>query len=212
MSSARHQRKCSDLAQLLREKAPPHPACFRSQEDWVRYLHEAEASGEVRVLLYAGRTGPGEANRGRIKTDKINPQIDFCKDCTHDRRVAMQQANRCKPPAWATVPKAPSKPKPHKAFKPKGAKSKHAVPIVAFNTSTWAVRVFADTAAAARAGFKADQVLLAIATGKDYKGHLWKSGEDFRRKPVALPAAANALDAFVRLSLGSQQLSLELTS
>lgn len=101
--SPRHQRATSTLVRILEERAPPKPACFRSQEDWVRYLHQAESSGEIRVLMYVGRTGKGEANRGRIKTGQINPEIDYCRDCTGAQRDQMRAAGRCHPPAAAGV-------------------------------------------------------------------------------------------------------------
>lgn len=211
---ARHQRPCTDLAQLLRDKAPPKPACFRSQEDWVSYLHQAETSGEVRVLLYAGRTGKGEANRGRIKTENINPHIDFCSDCTHQRHIEMQAQARCHPPAWGTVPEDKSKaakaPAPKiSAAQMRAAKRLPMVSVVACNTSTWGVRAFADINDVTKAGFVIDAVRIAIQSGQAYRGHLWKLADDFRRNPPALPKAGDALAAFVSHATDSQ-LRLEL--
>lgn len=102
--AARHQRPCSPLVQFLRENAPPAPKCFRSQEDWVSWLHQAEVSGDVKVIKLQGRTGKGEANRGRIKTQEINKDIDFCQDCTAQRQRQMLALKKCEPPMCAIPP------------------------------------------------------------------------------------------------------------
>lgn len=200
--STRHQRATSDLAQLLREKAPPKPDCFRSQSDWVAYLHSCEQS-QVRVVKLVGRTGKGEANRGRIKTRELEQEINYCADCGYDNMLRMQRMGKCHPPAWGTVPKAPS------AKPPKPAKTKTpplpAVAVVSLNLSTWAVRVFNDLRDVSRAGFSRDAVLLSIRSGQPYKGHAWKTAEEFRKNPpVALPKAVNALSLLVERATSTQ--------
>lgn len=102
--TARYQRPSARLAALLAEKAPEHPVCFRSREDWLSWLHDAEASCEVHVLRRQGRIGTGEANRGRRKTSELNVEIDFCRDCTAERRERMYAQGRCIPRAGCNPP------------------------------------------------------------------------------------------------------------
>lgn len=211
--SARHQRATSDLVQLLREKAPPKPDCFRSSEDWVAFLHSCEQSGEIRVVKLQGRTGKGKANRGRLKTDEIEQEIDFCLDCPHSHMLAMQERGKCNPPAWGTIPKPPKK-----DAQPKSAARCHtpklpAVPVVALHLSTWSVRVFSDIADVAPAGFNKDAVKLAIRSGQAHKGHAWKLAADFLKSRPALPKTADALAALVAHITESQLiLPLEATA
>lgn len=102
--TARHQRPCSPLVQFLRDNAPPTPKCFRDRDQWISWLHFADASKEIQVIKLEGRSGKGEANRGRIKTTQINDQIDYCQDCTKQRQEQMQDEDRCFPPDFAQHP------------------------------------------------------------------------------------------------------------
>lgn len=201
MPSARHQRATSELVALLKEKAPPKPACFRSQSDWVAFLHSSEQA-QVRVVKFKGRTGKGEANRGRIKTNEIEQEIDYCEVCTHGHMLAMQRLGKCHPPAWGTTPKAPkvTKPEPKRAKVPRLP----AIAVVALNLQTWAVRVFNDIADVKPAGFSRDAVLLAIRSGQPHKGHSWKTAEEFRKNPPALPKVSSALTALVQHTTDDQ--------
>lgn len=94
-TGVRHQRVTTELASLLESHAPPNPPCFPTREGWIRWLHAAEASSDLQVIKRDGRTGPGEAGRGRTKTKEINERIDFCRDCTHQHQSAMQREGRC---------------------------------------------------------------------------------------------------------------------
>lgn len=195
---ARHQRATSDLVALLREKAPPKPACFRSQEDWVMWLHASESAQQFSVIKIVGRTGPGESGRGRIKTDEVRSDIDYCAECEWDHAKAMQAKGKCQPQAWCNPPKAPGSQQPKKD---KPAKVKWpSISVVSLNVDTWAPRVFNELADVAKAGFARDAVLLAVRSKQPYKGHYWKLAEDFRKNPPPLPktsASLQALAAFV---------------
>lgn len=68
--------------------APVSPPCFDSRLQWQEWL--ASAAAEQRpnhpmVLLF-------EAGHVRV-----NPNLNFCADCTQQRREAMQRAERCDP-------------------------------------------------------------------------------------------------------------------
>lgn len=95
-ASARHQRATSDLAAMLKTKAPAAPPCFDCRDTWLGWLHAAEQSNEVRVIKWAGRSGPGEAGRGRIKTDELSDNIDFCRDCTPEFKAHQTGTGLCK--------------------------------------------------------------------------------------------------------------------
>jgi hypothetical protein len=102
----RHQTNVTPLMRLIREGAPPAPRCFRCKEDWHSWLHTAasDTTKEIPVVKEVGRTGPGEQNRGRIKTKEINVEIDYCKDCSVERQAQMLEQNRCAPPPFAEHP------------------------------------------------------------------------------------------------------------
>lgn len=91
----RHQRATSQLAALLKTKAPPAPPCFDCRDTWLGWLHAAEQSNEIRVIKWAGRTAPGEAGRGRVKTEELSEQIDFCRDCTPAFRARQSVRGLC---------------------------------------------------------------------------------------------------------------------
>jgi len=91
----RHQRATSQLVALLKAKAPPAPPCFDCRDTWLGWLHSAEQSNEIRVIKWAGRTGPGEAGRGRMKTDELSEQIDFCRDCTPAFKARQEASGLC---------------------------------------------------------------------------------------------------------------------
>lgn len=190
--TARHQRATSDLFALLREKAPPKPACFRDQADWISWLHASESAVQFSVIKIVGRTGKGEANRGRKKTDEIRQDVDYCAECQWDHAELMRSVGKCHPPAWGTQPKQPSGP----TKRPKGAKRPKlpAVAVVALNVETWQPKVYADIGDVRRTGFDLEAVLLAIRTGQAHKGHYWKLAEAFRSAPPALPKVAASLD------------------
>jgi hypothetical protein len=95
-ASARHQRATSDLVALLKAKAPAAPPCFDCRDTWLGWLHAAEQSNEIRVVKFKGRIGKGEANRGRIKTDELSEQIDFCRDCTPDFKARQTASGLCR--------------------------------------------------------------------------------------------------------------------
>lgn len=95
-AAARHQRATSDLAALLKAKAPTAPPCFDCRDTWLGWLHAAEQSNEVRVIKWAGRSGPGVAGRGRVKTDELSDNIDFCRDCTPEFKARQTGTGLCK--------------------------------------------------------------------------------------------------------------------
>jgi len=190
--TARHQRATSDLFALLREKAPPKPACFRDQADWISWLHASESAVQFSVIKIVGRTGKGEANRGRKKTDEIRQDIDYCSECQWEHAELMKAVGKCSPPAWGTRPKAvPTVQKPRVPKRPKLP----AVPVVSLNAETWQPKVYADITEVKRSGFDLQAVLLSIRTGQAHKGHFWKLAEAFRNAPPALPKVAASLDA-----------------
>jgi hypothetical protein len=102
----RHQTSVTPLMRLIKESAPPAPKCFRCEGDWHSWLHTAasDTTKEIPVVKEVGRTGPGEENRGRIKTKEINVEIDYCKDCSVERQTQMQEQKRCNPPPFAEHP------------------------------------------------------------------------------------------------------------
>lgn len=204
---ARHQRATSDLVALLREKAPPKPACFRSQEDWVMWLHASESAQQFSVIKIVGRTGPGEAGRGRIKTDEVRSDIDYCVDCEWAHAQAMRAKGKCHPQEWCSTPVSPSAPAPKKVKAPKVKWP--SVPVVSLNADTWAPRVFGDLADAARAGFARDAVLLAIRSKQPYKGHFWKLADEFRKNPPPLPKTSASLQALASFVV-DEQMALPL--
>ena len=206
--TARHQRATSDLAALLREKAPPKPACFRAQEDWVAWLHASESAQQFSVIKIVGRTGPGEAGRGRIKTDEIRQDIDFCSECEWEHAQAMKRKGKCQPEAWCNPPRGPGhQPKPER--KRPATVRLPSVSVVALNVDSWAPRVFNDLSDASRAGFARDAVLLAIRSKQAYKGHFWKLAEDFRKNPPPLPKTSASLQAFAAFVV-DEQMALPL--
>lgn len=199
--TARHQRATSDLFALLREKAPPKPACFRDQADWIGWLHASESAVQFSVIKIVGRTGKGEANRGRKKTDEIRQDIDYCGECQWEHAELMKAAGKCMPPAWGTQPKA--SPLVQKVRGPKRPKLP-AVPVVSLSAETWQPKVYADITEVKRLGFDLQAVLLSIRTGQAHKGHYWKLAEAFRNAPPALPKVAASLDALAAFVTDSQ--------
>lgn len=199
--TARHQRATSDLFALLREKAPPKPACFRDQADWISWLHASESAVQFSVIKIVGRTGKGEANRGRKKTDEIRQDIDYCGECQWEHAELMKAAGKCMPPAWGTQPKAG--PSVQKVRGPKRPKLP-AIPVVSLSAETWQPRVYADITEVKRLGFDLQAVLLSIRTGQAHKGHYWKLAEAFRNAPPALPKVAASLDALAAFVTDSQ--------
>lgn len=94
-SGVRHQVAVTSLLELLHAKAPPKPDCFPSRDTWIRWLHAAESSADIKVVKRVGRTGPGERNRGRIKLKELNDGINYCADCTASYETEMRRAGRC---------------------------------------------------------------------------------------------------------------------
>lgn len=201
--SARHQRATSDLFALLRAKAPAKPDCFRSQDDWISWLHASESAVQFSVIKIVGRTGKGEANRGRVKTDQVRHDINYCAECQWDHAQLMQSVSKCAPPAWGTPPVEPASIKPKKVKGPKRPNIP-SVPVVSLNAETWQPRVYADITEVKRSGFDRDAVLLAIRTGQQHKGHFWKLADDFRKQPPALPKVAASLDVLASFVTDSQ--------
>jgi hypothetical protein len=207
---ARHQRATSDLFALLRQKAPAKPSCFRSQEDWISWLHASESAVQFSVIRIVGRTGKGEANRGRVKTDRVRTDIDFCSECQWEHAELMRSVGKCAPPPHGIPPCAPSD---SKAVKTKTAKRPRlpAVPVVSLNADTWHPKVFSDIYKVKRSGFELDAVLASIRTGQIHKGHYWKLADEFLKKPPALPKLAASLDAMTAY-LSDTQMALPLES
>jgi|GEM_PF-6276586 len=174
--TARHQRATSDLFALLREKAPPKPACFRDQADWIGWLHASESAVQFSVIKIVGRTGKGEANRGRKKTDEIRQDIDYCGECQWEHAELMKAAGKCVPPAWGTQPKA--SPSVQKVRGPKRPKLP-AVPVVSLSAETWQPKVYADIT----------EVILETPVHEDWTYSPEKGGPDDGRTPHDGPMA-----------------------
>lgn len=94
-SGVRHQIAVTSLLELLHAKAPPKPDCFPSRDSWIRWLHAAETSADIKVVKRLGRFGPGEPNRGRIKLQELSEDIDFCRDCDEAYEERMAALGKC---------------------------------------------------------------------------------------------------------------------
>lgn len=95
----------TDLVKLIRDEAPPHPACFDSQHQWVEFLVSAHASGAKVVR----RVDTGKHRGQRMTTFAVLPvgQQSHCAECAKFRQDQMKAAGRCfpvRPPA----PKTPA--------------------------------------------------------------------------------------------------------
>jgi hypothetical protein len=63
--------------------APKHPPCFVDQPQWVHWLAVAAVSSDRKMRP--------------LKGSEFNRKVDFCHDCDHIRRHAMQDVGRCRP-------------------------------------------------------------------------------------------------------------------
>jgi hypothetical protein len=100
------------LTQLIRSEAPPRPACFDTQQQWVDFLVTSHTSGAKVVR----RTDVGKHAGNRKTAFKVLPvgQQSHCKECAKSRRERMEGEGRCfpvRPPerAQAKQPELPAK-------------------------------------------------------------------------------------------------------
>lgn len=94
------------MIHLIVANPPRMPACFDTPDEWESWLTHAHLSG-MRIVRRAdvGQTRhDNRANRSTFYEVLPPDQIDYCCDCTAQRRASMQQQGRCHPPPAANPP------------------------------------------------------------------------------------------------------------
>ena len=93
--SRRPQAVKTNLIRLIRDEAPPHPACFDTQQQWVEFLVAAHASG-TRVVR---REDTGKHSGKRATRFAVLPagQQSHCAECELRRQERMRAEGRCFP-------------------------------------------------------------------------------------------------------------------
>ena len=157
MAKPRHQRDVSQLAAFIKANAPAAPACFESRDSWVLWLHEGEASGQIKVL---------KRDAQRRKLPEFRSDINYCQDCNVLHRNRMMRAGRCHPPESIPTTRSVAD-----EFDAPAPQSMTAVVGVCLHTS--AIRHYLDVMDVALIGLDPVAVSQAVESGCSYAGHAW---------------------------------------
>lgn len=168
MAKPRHQRDVSQLAAFIKAKAPAAPDCFDSRDSWVLWLHEGEASGQVKVL---------KRDEQRRKVLEFRDDINFCRDCDVLHRNRMRLANKCHPPERVQGTRQRAEEQAEEIRQP--------IPVVAVCLTTSAIKHFQDVSDVLRHDFEPAMVLAALSTGKPYMGHAWAHPQQAAKQQTA---------------------------
>lgn len=181
-----------DAPQWLTRMSSAAPACF-TRVVWVAYLRGVQVESQDNDALRA------KLNRGQ--------QPNYCVGCTAAHRAEMRKARKCRPHPEATPPKPVRVPKRKRA---KALPMHRAV--VSLCDRTWQTRAFGELSAVLDAGYSPKAVHQAIATGKLYKGRLWRwaTQVEDRQQGRATPAAAPSVFSQMVSTVTDPQIQLDL--
>ncbi len=168
LAKPRHQRDVSQLAAFIKANAPAAPACFESRDSWVLWLHEGEASGQVKVL---------KRDEQRRKVLEFRDDINFCRDCDVLHRNRMRLANKCHPPERVQGTRQRAEEQVDEPRAP--------IPVVAVCLTTSAIKHYQDIGDVIRHAFDPAQVRSALVSGHAYMGHAWAHPQQAAKKQIA---------------------------
>lgn len=182
----------TDDPQWLQRMSVNPPACY-TPASWIEYLRAVQLETQDDAKLRA------KVNRGA--------RPNYCAECLPSYRASMKAQRMCKPHPESKHAKAQ-----RKAAARRDRHMHRAV--VSLDERTWQVRAWAELGDVLQAGFSPTAVARAIASGKAYRGRLWRWATQVEPRQAAGATPAPGMQAMHLLvhAVTDSQLTLELSA